>query len=367
MPSSCSIVRCVRGLSLWTNTTGDQLAPPGVFHAPEATTSDVTPCPFFSVNPSTSSSEGSRPLEAMSAVPRIMLAIAMSLLSRVFVNFTSGWCLENAASHAWTAPRNGVPTIRMVPPTLRCGWYAGKSPRSHSARQIAALASNTRNMRFMASLVRSKSGLVAPGPLQLRALARNDRGAERQVLAVMHDFLLALAADDEAQELLHQRIHGRSRGRVHVERVQVDPWIGAIARVLDGQLHVRAAGLLREVEHFLSGLLVFLAVVGEGDGIRVGGHCARDEVAADDALSIGPRVVARCDDVLVPLVAALQDAVGEIQRRVVAQVEPVHVDRLISPLAGEAELAPRAGIFFGAANLFLIPYIDLPSPPALRA
>src|SRR5258706_183963 len=79
-----------------------------------------------------------------------------------------------------------------------------------------------------------------------------------------------------------------------------------------------------------------------------------------DEVGIGPHL-------LVPLVAALQDAIGDRRGLVVAQIEPVGNDRLAGPLAGEAELAPGANVLLRTPLPLRTPARAFPAAQALRA
>src|SRR5439155_3616588 len=69
---------------------------------------------------------------------------------------------------------------------------------------------------------------------------------------------------------------------------------------------------------------------------------------------------------LVPLVAALEDHVGDFGGLVVAQGEAIDVDGLVLPLASEAELTPGTDVFLLSARRLRPPAGAVPSTQPLR-
>src|SRR5207244_2777969 len=69
---------------------------------------------------------------------------------------------------------------------------------------------------------------------------------------------------------------------------------------------------------------------------------------------------------LVPFVARLQQAVGDLRRLVIAQVQSIDVDRLVCPLTLGAKLPPRADVAFRTTGVFRMPAGALPASQTLR-
>src|SRR5205823_5837726 len=108
--------------------------------------------------------------------------------------------------------------------------------------------------------------------------------------------------------------------------------------------------------------------------LRGGRRHVRDAVTivrqmiAEAALELAVRrdVVGIDAQVLVPLVAALEDQVGDLGGLVVAQRQAIDVDRLVLPLTGEPELSPSAEILLRPARPLWPPAGAVPTAQPLR-
>src|SRR6185437_2891099 len=68
---------------------------------------------------------------------------------------------------------------------------------------------------------------------------------------------------------------------------------------------------------------------------------------------------------LVPLVAAAEYFLGEVEREVVIEIVGIDVDRLVGPLARQSELAPGPDILFRPAGDARVPVVPLPAAVSL--
>src|SRR5258708_27454337 len=85
------------------------------------------------------------------------------------------------------------------------------------------------------------------------------------------------------------------------------------------------------------------------------------------AVAFGPHKIGVSAQPLVPLVAALQDAVGNRAGLAVAHVQAVGIDVLAGPLAGQAQLAPLADVLLRTAGELRVPVGPDPAALPLRA
>src|SRR5258706_3049983 len=245
-----------------------------------------------------------------------------------------------------------------------CWWARPGSPtRPSDARPGRERWPRTRALRLRA-LSSSLGDLREPAGLLRRDLRR-----ERQVLRIAHHGLLAFAAHDELHELVHQRVDGLRRIAVEVRVDLVGERIAAVLHGLQRVRHVGAGGCHRERQH-----------LERRQRSHAGQRRRRRREDADSVLVLRQLLVQAAlerallrDEVgiglhlLVPLVAALQDAIRDRRRLVIAQVEPVGNDRLGGPLAREAELAPGADVLLRTALPLRAPARAFPAAQALGA
>src|SRR6266853_1659107 len=179
-------------------------------------------------------------------------------------------------------------------------------------------------------------------------LAYDIRG-QGQVLAVLLHQLLAFLAEDETDELTHLEIHLGAGLHAHPERLVAPQRISAVLHAVDGVFDVGPLVGLRHRED-LDVLRETVVITRVSDRIGVLVHRIEDLVRLEVGGAVGPAVIRVGVKVAVPLVARLQDLVGELDRGRVAQAVAVHADRLVGPLAGESQLAPFADVAFGPAT-----------------
>src|SRR5438132_3153582 len=236
--------------------------------------------------------------------------------------------------------------MRTTPRACCRGWYGGSALRSYCAGWYAA---------------RSKPRSISMASLQLPALLLEHGRGERQVLAVSRHRLLALAAQDVADEFPDLRVDLRAGLAVDVEEGLADQRIAAVVHRLQRQRHVRPTvlrsdgqrlGLRRQVHH---------AAVADAVAVLV--EVLHHLLRAGDQLAVGVGEVGEELDALVPLVAAHQDRVGDSQTLLVSQIEAVGIDLLVLPFAGEAELAPGANVLLGSADGVAVP-LEVGAPAA---
>jgi hypothetical protein len=190
----------------------------------------------------------------------------------------------------------------------------------------------------------------------------DDRGRERQVLSVAHDVGLSLAAHDEAQVFLHLGIQGPPGNPVRVGVDLVMERVRAVAQRLDRVGDVGAAGSGRDFEDLQLGREVLRRGGDIGDSRAVLGEVVVERPAQ---LAVGGDVVGVDAEALGPLVARLEQAVGDLGRLVITGVEAVGRDRLVLPLAGQAELPPGPDVLLGPAGVFGCQLV--PSQPPRRS
>src|SRR5262249_17271206 len=161
------------------------------------------------------------------------------------------------------------------------------------------------------------------GRVELLQLFADDPRGKRQVAAFGGDILLALLAQDVAQEFLHARIAergGDGRAAIVDRVVDVNGAVWGIAAVRDapaGESHVRARARLGEIDRLHAGI-----------GVSDRDVCDAERITAevgDQLLAVG--VFAQA---LVPHLAAAHDTRLEIGDRTGAEAGlPIGMDRLV--------------------------------------
>src|ERR1700730_7897006 len=201
--------------------------------------------------------------------------------------------------------------------------------------------------------------------LEFLQFLAHDLGSQREVLAVLLHQLLAFLAEDETDELTNLGIHLRARLDAHPEGLVAPQRISAVLHGVDGVFDVGARLGLRHREDLdVLGETIVIARV--TDRIGVLAHRVEDLVGLEVGGTVGPAVIRIGVKVAVPLVARLQDLVGELDRGRITQAVAVHADRLVGPLAVESQLAPFADVALGATAEFGMPGRSDPAAVADR-
>src|ERR1700730_4995427 len=184
--------------------------------------------------------------------------------------------------------------------------------------------------------------------LEFLQFLAHDLGSQREVLAVLLHQLLAFLAEDETNELTNLGIHLRPGLHAHPERLVAPQRISAVLHAVDGVFDVGPLVGLRDGED-LDVLRETVVITRVADRIGVLAHRMDDLVRLEIGGAVGSAVIRVGVKVAVPLVARLQYLVGELDRGRIAQAVAMHANRLVSPLAGESQLAPFADVAFGPA------------------
>src|SRR6185312_12801039 len=118
-----------------------------------------------------------------------------------------------------------------------------------------------------------------------------DAGAERQVLAVLLDERLALAAQHEADELIELRVEGLAGLGLHPKRLLTPERVRPLTLAVHGERNVGPAGILCDGEH-LHRLRQTLVKTDVSDAARIVSYVVNDLVGLEVRGAVRALIVA---------------------------------------------------------------------------
>src|ERR1035441_1090474 len=104
----------------------------------------------------------------------------------------------------------------------------------------------------------------------------------------------------------------------------------------------------------------------KSDSVRIVANVVDDLVAFEISLPVSLGVVAKAQQILIPLVARMHHLVRELKRGRIAQTVAVSVDWLVRPISSQSELSPTPQILLRPAGKLWMPRGANPTASPLR-